>query len=374
MEFTSARAKVSATETGPGADPQNTMGAGAERSVVLPSPYRRPLFRVQALPPGPRSSKIMAEASIRPRTQGPQMTDSSRIHRPPRHPWRVGLPLLLLALLPSACVKKSTHQQALDELAAAREGRTATEAEMASELERRDQRELRLREQIEDLEEEIAGLIEDLGSSRRETLRREEDLNEVRLEAQRLQTLLSARGAQAQQLQSRLDQLAAVEEEIRERNAIYEEVLSRFRSLIDAGRLSVSIARGRMVINLPQDILFASGSADLGADGRGTLAEVAGVLAEFTDRRFQVEGHTDDRPISTAQFPSNWELSAARALSVVKLLVSNGVSAENLSGAGYGEFQPVATNETPGGRRLNRRIEIVMLPNLDVIANESRGG
>ena len=164
------------------------------------------------------------------------------------------------------------------------------------------------------------------------------------------------------------------EQEIRERNRIYEDVLGRFRSLIDAGRLSVSISRGRLVINLPQDILFASGSATLGRDGRQTVAEVASVLAEIEDRRFQVEGHTDNVPISTAQFPSNWELSAARALSVVKILVEQGVAPDNVSGAGYGEYHPVATNTTPDGRRLNRRIEIVMLPNLDVIAESGVGG
>jgi chemotaxis protein MotB len=87
-----------------------------------------------------------------------------------------------------------------------------------------------------------------------------------------------------------------------------------------------------------------------------------------------VEGHTDDDPISTAQFPTNWELSAGRSLSVVKLLVERGVSPELVSGAAYGEFQPVATNETEGGQRLNRRIEIVMLPNLDVIAESEVGG
>jgi len=273
-----------------------------------------------------------------------------------------------LVLMTWGCVKKSTYENTLDELAEARAQEEELAQRMSAELERRDQRELRLRDQLEDLQAEIDRLIEELGMSQREILRKEQELNEVRLEAERLQTLLNARGAQAQQLQARLDQLAAVEQEIRERNQIYEEVLTRFRSLIDAGRLSVSIARGRMVINLPQDILFASGSADLGADGRRVLAEVAQVLAEFEDRTFQVEGHTDDQPISTPQFPSNWELSAARALSVVKLLVDNGVPAENLSGAGYGEYQPVATNETADGRRLNRRIEIVMLPNLDVIA------
>jgi len=274
----------------------------------------------------------------------------------------------------SGCVKKSTHESALDQLDAARARQAQLTSQMETELQRRDERELRLRDQLEDLQAEIERLIEDLGTSRRENLRTEAELEDTRLEAQRLQTLLSAQGAQSQQLQARLNQLSAIEQEIRERNQIYEEVLSRFRSLIDAGRLSVSIARGRMVINLPQDILFGSGSADLGSDGRRTLEEVAGVLAEFEDRRFQVEGHTDDRPISTAQFPSNWELSAARALSVVKLLVAQGVSPENLSGAGYGEYHPVAVNETTEGRRLNRRIEIVMLPNLDVIADANPGG
>ncbi|MGD8362343.1 MAG: OmpA family protein [Gemmatimonadota bacterium] len=283
-------------------------------------------------------------------------------------------PVLLCLLLPLAgCVKKSTHQVTLDQLEAARRDRVELAERMETEIQRRDEREVRLRGQLEDLQGEIDRLIEDLGTCRRENLRTDAELEESRLEAQRLQTLLSAQGAQAQQLQSRLNQLSSIEQEIRERNQIYEEVLSRFRSLIDAGRLSVSIARGRMVINLPQDILFASGSADLGSDGRGTLGEVAGVLAEFTDRRFQVEGHTDDRPISTSQFPSNWELSAARALSVVKLLVAQGVPPANLSGAGYGEYQPVGTNETADGRRLNRRIEIVMLPNLDVIADAAQG-
>jgi chemotaxis protein MotB len=279
-----------------------------------------------------------------------------------------------LLLVAAGCVKKSTHENTLDQLARSRAQEEELADRMATELERRDQREARLRKQLDDLHAEMDRLIEDLGTAKRETLRKEEELNQVRTEAQRLQTLLSARGAQAQQLQSRLDQLAAVEQEIRERNQIYEDVLQRFRSLIDAGRLSVSISRGRMVINLPQDILFASGSADLGSDGRRVLVEVAQVLAEYDDRRFQVEGHTDDRPISTPQFPSNWELSAARALSVVKLLVSNGVPPENLSGAGYGEYQPVATNGTTEGRRLNRRIEIVMLPNLDVIANANPAG
>jgi chemotaxis protein MotB len=271
-------------------------------------------------------------------------------------------------------VRSSTHKEALSELEQARQRQQVLAARLEDERERCQEREARLREQLEDREEEINRLIDEVGMARRNTLRTEEELSEARLETQRCRTLLNAQGAEAQRLQARLEQLASIEREIRERNRIYEEVIERFSSLIDAGRLSVSIDRGRMVINLPQDILFPSGSATLNEEGRSTLAEVAGVLAEFEDRRFQVEGHTDDVPISTREFPSNWELSAGRALSVVKLLVGRGVSPENLSGAAFGEYQPVASNETASGRRRNRRIEIVMIPNLDVIADVASMG
>jgi chemotaxis protein MotB len=92
------------------------------------------------------------------------------------------------------------------------------------------------------------------------------------------------------------------------------------------------------------------------------------VLATLEGRSFQVEGHTDNVPIANAPFASNWELSSARALSVVHVLIDGGVPPERLSGAGYGEYQPAASNDDRESRRLNRRIEIVMLPNLDVIA------
>jgi chemotaxis protein MotB len=294
------------------------------------------------------------------------------------HPLKLTRPALaaifLLMLFLPGCVKRSTHHRTQDELAQARQGQEELATRMANELARRDEREARLREQIATLQRETDRLIEDLGTARRELLLAQEDLSAARLEASRVANLLSAQGAEAQRLRGRLDQLSSIEQEIRERNRIYEDILGRFRSLIDAGRLSVSIVRGRVVINLPQDILFASGSATLGRDGRQTVQEVATVLAGIQDRRFQVEGHTDNVPIATAQFPSNWELSAARALSVVKILVERGVPPENVSGAGYGEYHPVATNSTPDGRRLNRRIEIVMLPNLDVIADTGVGG
>ncbi|MEJ2206077.1 MAG: OmpA family protein [Gemmatimonadota bacterium] len=286
--------------------------------------------------------------------------------------------ILLFAAVSSTlltgCVKKSTHQVTLDELAAARAAQAAfRDSTQAREAEWREQ-EAGYREEIARQMAEVERLEAELDDTEARRAELERYFEEARAEVHRLELVLQERGAEARQLQNRLRALAAVEREVRERNQIYEDVIGRFRSLIDAGRLSVSIQRGRMVINLPQDILFRSGSAALATEGRQTLAEVGGVLSELSDRTFQVEGHADNVPIATEQFPSNWELSAARALSVVHLLVGEGVPSANLSGAAYGEFQPVAGNDTADGRRLNRRIEIVMLPNLDVIADSAITG
>lgn len=275
---------------------------------------------------------------------------------------RTVLVALLVLPLTTGCVRRSTLNQAIAD---------ATDVEMGL---RRDlqagwDREEDLQSDIADLEALIEGLEEDIAGLEGQRTELQGRLGLAAEEVHRLEVLLSDQGTEYERLQERLDALSAVEAEVRERNAIYEDVLGRFRSLIDGGQLAVSIDRGRMVIQLPQDVLFGSGSATLGVEGVQTLTQVGGVLAELTDRTFQVEGHTDNVPIAGAPFASNWELSSARALSVVNVLIDAGVTPEHLSGAGYGEYQPVASNDDRDGRRLNRRIEIVMLPNLDVIAD-----
>jgi chemotaxis protein MotB len=164
--------------------------------------------------------------------------------------------------------------------------------------------------------------------------------------------------------QRAMEEMRAREAAAEERNRIYAQLLDRFQEMIDAGTLDVSIEDGRIVINLKQDILFDSGSDRVGDEGKETLVEVAAALAEFPDRSFQVEGHTDDVPIQTARFPSNWELSTARSTSVVMILIEGGVLPANVSAAGFGEFRPRADNETDEGKALNRRIEIIMVPQL----------
>lgn len=148
------------------------------------------------------------------------------------------------------------------------------------------------------------------------------------------------------------------------RIAEFKDLISRFQKMIDAGRLRVKISDGRMVVELATDVLFPSGSAQLSKEGRAAVMEVARVLAGIPDRDFQVEGHTDDVPISTAQYPSNWELASARSTGVLKAMIEAGMPADRISAASFGESRPARPNDSAEGRAANRRIEIVLIPDL----------
>jgi len=118
--------------------------------------------------------------------------------------------------------------------------------------------------------------------------------------------------------------------------------------------------RGLKVRLLTDKLFFDSGSAVVNAAAIPTLGKIGGIIAAEREHPVQVEGHTDDRPIHTAQFPSNWQLSGSRAGAVVQQLVGAGVGAKRVSLAGYADEHPAATNATARGRALNRRVEIVL--------------
>jgi chemotaxis protein MotB len=144
----------------------------------------------------------------------------------------------------------------------------------------------------------------------------------------------------------------------------YREIIQQLRPLVDRGLLEVTEDGGRTAIAMRSEVLFPSGSAQLSPSGRETVSEVGRILGRRTDVDWQVEGHTDPEPISTAEFPDNWHLGAARALAVLKVLVSSGMAPGNVSAATFGQFAPVASNGTEAGKQKNRRIEIVVLPQL----------
>lgn len=170
--------------------------------------------------------------------------------------------------------------------------------------------------------------------------------------------------ASVEDMERALAEMEARRAQAEARVAEYKSLLSRFQALIDAGKLRVKIVNGRMVVELATDVLFASGDASLSKDGAAAVTEVGKVLATIPDRSFQVEGHTDNVPIKTDRFPSNWELASARAITVVHQLVGAGVAADRVSAASYGENRPVQANDTAAHKAANRRIEIVVVPDL----------
>ena len=185
---------------------------------------------------------------------------------------------------------------------------------------------------------------------------------------QGLDQLSSEKGtlvAQLTETRKQLEELKKQQAAAEARVAQFQDLIKRFQKLADAGKLKVVLRQGRMLIELPTDVLFDSGKAEINPAGKQTVQEVGKVLATMPDRRFQVAGHTDNVKISTARFASNWELSTARGVEVLKVLVGAKVKPENLSAAGYGEFDPVSANDTTENKQKNRRIEITLVPNLE---------
>jgi chemotaxis protein MotB len=162
-----------------------------------------------------------------------------------------------------------------------------------------------------------------------------------------------------------LVELRQQREEAEKRVAALRSLTDKFRKMIDSGKVQVVLRHGRMVVKLPAGILFDSGKAELSKEGKDALREVAQVLRQVPDRRLMVAGHTDNVPVvQPSPFKNNLELSTERALVVAQHLVASGLPPGRLVAAGYAEHEPVRENSTEAGRHENRRIEIVLLPNV----------
>ncbi len=204
--------------------------------------------------------------------------------------------------------------------------------------------------------------------------------NQLRAELARLgknaDALLAEKGSLSGALadaKARLEELRKAQAASDARAALFRQLALKFQKMIDAGQLKVVLRNGRMVLQLSNDVLFDSGKTVVKVEGKQALAQVATVLRTLADRHFQVAGDTDNKPIETSQFPSNWELSTRRAVEVVHFLVAQQMRPDLLSAAGYGEFDPIASNDTPDGRAKNRRIEISLQPNIDELVSLPAG-
>jgi chemotaxis protein MotB len=165
--------------------------------------------------------------------------------------------------------------------------------------------------------------------------------------------------------EKQLEELRHARERAEQRSEVYRNLLARLKSMIEAKTIAVEIRKGKMLVKLGDQILFDAGKIELKPDGQQALRQIAAALKEIPDRDFLVAGHTDNVPIKNSPYKSNWDLSAARAVTVVRFLQAEGVDPTHLAAAGYSEFDRLVDNATAEERAKNRRIEIVVMPQLD---------
>lgn len=179
-------------------------------------------------------------------------------------------------------------------------------------------------------------------------------------------SLLEKQVADYDTLSNKLEEARALAQELaaEKKNAAQtqQSLEDEMRKALESKDVTISELRGRLTVNILDQVLFDSGEAVLKPEGERILEKIASVLTQHTNRQIHVIGHTDDVPIRR-KFASNWELSAARSLAAVRFLQERaGVDPRHLGALGYGEFHPIAPNTTAEGRAKNRRIEVVILP------------
>lgn len=156
----------------------------------------------------------------------------------------------------------------------------------------------------------------------------------------------------------------AKEEKVKEVSGTYELLLANMKNEIAKGQVTISELKGKLTVNMEAAILFDSGKAEVKPEGFDILNKMVETLKNVGDKAIRIEGHTDAVQITGAlahTFPTNWELSAVRAINVTKFLQQQGIDPRNLSAASFAEHKPVADNATKEGRSRNRRIEITLV-------------
>ena len=252
------------------------------------------------------------------------------------------------ALALAACgIPKEKHQATLDELAKV----TADLAGMTA-------KEKACQEAKDAETKKLKGCNDENTVMKAELEKRGADLSKLKTQAGAYLQDISAK-------QKQISDLLKAQEAAKKRASEFRNLLAKFKKMIDNGKLKVVIRRGRMIVKLDDKILFDPGKTKLKEEGEAAMLEVTRILAEFKGRNFQVAGHTDNVPLRRSRrFKSNWELSTARAVRVVKFMADSGMEPKRLSAAGYSEYDPVGDNTTDQGKAQNRRIEITLMPNL----------
>ena len=300
---------------------------------------------------------------------------------------KYGVFVVVLSLSLSGCVLKSDYNAKLTEaegltkdLLSLSEKHSATEKELENLKEMYGDL-VKQKEQVEGekaaIEQENENIKSTLETKRDQLSREVVDLkNRVTENAIRINALteeLVAKNMHILELKELVDQLSlekaqAIEEKERAIANVkntYDSLVTELKQEIKEGEIQITQLKDKLTVNMVDKVLFDSGSAVIKRNGKKVLNRVAEILKPIADQQIKVEGHTDNVPIGAGlagKFPSNWELSTARATTVVRYLQEQGVNPGILGAEGYAEFQPVAPNDTDEGKAKNRRIEIVLVP------------
>jgi chemotaxis protein MotB len=285
--------------------------------------------------------------------------------------------LLALSLTLGACVSKNTYQQKVNEA----DLLTHDVSDLSTSVNK-------LRQDKKDLQDDLSSLNARLVDVLQQNSKLQRDLLAAQATEERQegnltihQQQIAALSDQLADMQQTNDQLLATVEELNmalEKEKIarearlakvkntYNQLVGALETEIKRGELTISNLEGQLSVNLLNNILFDSGKITIKPAGQKVLKSLGDVLNKFPDKALQIAGHTDNVQISNRlkeRFPSNWELSTARATSVVHFLQDKvGLKGERLIAAGYSEYQPVASNKEATGRAKNRRIQILLVP------------
>ncbi|MCX7792811.1 MAG: OmpA family protein [Thermodesulfovibrionales bacterium] len=281
--------------------------------------------------------------------------------------------LLVLILLFSSCVSSKEYKARLSEI----EGLKVSVSQLEQTTKEKEAQNKALEEELsglkrnyEELKKERDNLLEDNANLRYLLEAKKDELSKAITD---LRAKVSEKEQRIRELEQEITRLSeekarALEEKeraIAELKGTYNRLVAELQEEIKKGEIEVTQLRDKLTLSMVEKILFDSGSAEIKREGKKVLDRVFEILKNVKDRQINIEGHTDNVPISPRlahRFPTNWELSTARATNVVRYLQERGIDPSVLSATGYAEYRPVASNETEEGRAKNRRIEIVLVP------------
>lgn len=291
---------------------------------------------------------------------------------------RIFLPaLILLTLSLSACVSKNVHLQKVNEA----EQLSRDVAQLTADTKQLRQDKTALQNELSKLNARLVEVLQQNSKLQRNLLAASAEQERKEGDISRHQQRINALTEQLTDMQQTNDNLLATIEELqqqveKERVAkearlakvknTYDQLVNALEDEIKRGELTISNLEGQLSVNLQNKILFDSGKTEIKKEGLKVLQSLGDVLNKFPDKALQVEGHTDNVGISSRlveKYPTNWELSTARATSVVHFLQNKiGLPGDRLVASGYSEYRPVASNNDVEGKALNRRIQILLVP------------